>query len=355
MDFNRWWDRDVDEVFWMELTDRPMDEVGVDLKSVQDREESDRAFYGNSLITQVDDGDIVFHYHKTPKAIVGWSRAEGAYWEEEIEWVAHGTAARGKRPRVRPGWKRTLRDYTPLPTPLTLDHLRSHETEVRRVRDSVEDRFGKRGFGIYFPFALSDKRPLRPNQAYLTKFPLDLVRRFEQLAKPVVEGVEATRQERLPGNAKRATTQLGAAYRNADEAAAVFAGDPHQIDPSIVERGVRGHAITQNLLAQEVRRAGVSPLSSAPGDPPFDLLWVYDDVVFVAEVKSLTLKNEEKQLRLGLGQVLRYKHVLAASSRKVQAVLAVERPPTDTSWLGLCDSLDVLLSWPERFSELTQR
>ena len=34
----------------------------------------------------------------------------------------------------------------------------------------------------------------------------------------------------------------------------------------------------------------------------FDIAWDDDDDIVVAEVKSLTTRNEEKQLRLALGQ-----------------------------------------------------
>jgi hypothetical protein len=43
----------------------------------------------------------------------------------------------------------------------------------------------------------------------------------------------------------------------------------------------------------------------------FDLAWQIGRTLFVAQVKSLTLRNEEKQLRLGLGQVLRYADLLS--------------------------------------------
>lgn len=47
------------------------------------------------------------------------------------------------------------------------------------------------------------------------------------------------------------------------------------------------------------------------------------ETYWVAEVKSTTNENEEKQLRLGLGQVLRYHHV-SNQSRKTRAVLVAE-------------------------------
>jgi hypothetical protein len=62
--------------------------------------------------------------------------------------------------------------------------------------------------------------------------------------------------------------------------------------------------------------------------------------------------NEERQLRLGLGQVLRYRHWVERTNREVVAVLAPERRPTDRSWESLCSELGVRLVWPPEFSGL---
>ena len=75
-------------------------------------------------------------------------------------------------------------------------------------------------------------------------------------------------------------------------------------------------------------------------------------ILWVAEIKSLTAKNEEKQLRLGLGQVLRYRHRLVSADKPVRAALVVQRRPSDESWLEVCTSLNVAIAWPDRFAEL---
>jgi len=75
---------------------------------------------------------------------------------------------------------------------------------------------------------------------------------------------------------------------------------------------------------------------------------------FVAEVKSLTESNEEHQLRLGLGQVLRYQHALLDRFHLVHAVLVVEREPGDSAWKRLCRSHDVRLLWPPDFTGLLE-
>jgi hypothetical protein len=63
--------------------------------------------------------------------------------------------------------------------------------------------------------------------------------------------------------------------------------------------------------------AGCADMSTARR-PSFDLGWVHDDCLFVAEVKSVTPANEERQLRLGLGQLLRYRWMLSAASAAVR-------------------------------------
>lgn len=136
----------------------------------------------------------------------------------------------------------------------------------------------------------------------------------------------------------------------ADEDASTSARDPFEIDPNLVDRGVRGHARTQNALAGFVGGLARTP---KPSEPQYDLAWQRDNVLYVAEVKSLTRINEERQLRLGLGQVLRYAHLLAARATRVQPVLAVEREPSDSSWSELCNAQGVLLVWPPDFSALS--
>jgi hypothetical protein len=68
-------------------------------------------------------------------------------------------------------------------------------------------------------------------------------------------------------------------------------------------------------------------------------------------VKSLTEQNEERQLRLGLGQVLRYRSLLSAKGvAEVRAVLVAEHEPSDPSWRALCQEMGVVLLTPPGLS-----
>jgi hypothetical protein len=144
-------------------------------------------------------------------------------------------------------------------------------------------------------------------------------------------------------------------YQPANETPATQPRDPFSIDPNEVDRALGAHAITQNALADWVRSRGMTPLRPGGGAADFDLAWDDGATLTVAEVKSLTRRNETGQLRLGLGQVLHYQMLLSANGRNVRAVLATERAPTDRQWIGLCAAHGVVLVWPGEFDRLETR
>ena len=125
-----------------------------------------------------------------------------------------------------------------------------------------------------------------------------------------------------------------------------------RFDPDAIDRGTNAHKKVQNQLAEAVRERGWEPRSPSDSDPLFDVGWVAANMAWIAEVKSLTSNNEERQLRLGLGQVLSYAHLVDWGFEDNRPVLAVEREPSSDYWPGLCQSHGVALSWPEVFDEL---
>jgi len=146
-----------------------------------------------------------------------------------------------------------------------------------------------------------------------------------------------------------ATSEIGRAYREADESVPdVDRLTAVRKDPDSAGRGLAAHNRTQNLIANAVRSMGMLPLSPKEGEPEFDIAWKTMDALFVCEVKSLLPENEERQLRLAIGQVIRYRQKLSSMGHEpVVAVVATERPPEDGSWQELCDDEGILLVWPE--------
>jgi hypothetical protein len=115
---------------------------------------------------------------------------------------------------------------------------------------------------------------------------------------------------------------------------------------------VRGRRVLagQPSSTSAVARGDRADAEYVGGDPNFDLAW--RDPATVVEVKSLTNANESGQIRLGLGQVLHFQHILELAGEPSRAVLAVESEPSGPEWLGLCARHDVQLVWPATFHTL---
>lgn len=156
--------------------------------------------------------------------------------------------------------------------------------------------------------------------------------------------VDMTLWARTP---RRRRVELGETYVPVDESKSAAARDPFTVDPDLVDRGLRGHAATQNALARFLAGQGIAARRPSASEPDFDLAWVHRGWWYVAEVKSLTGANETKQLRLALGQVLDYQDRLLTRHSNVRAVVVVERRPTDSRWIQLCERHEVTLVWPE--------
>ena len=335
----KWWDGAKDsEVFWLEVTTRT--DLGANLKAPQTNEKGSE-FWSCSFLKEVQAGDVVFHYDASAHAVVASSVASSDFWEDDIVWAARGVFARnaGVQPYTRFGYYVGLESYSELDAPLTLQQIRERTADIRIELDQLK---AAHPGSLYFPFEDGSTRPIRPLQGYLFKLPRFFVDMFS-----------LTRSAGIGSSGLGKRSQVGSDYRRADESASVAQRDPFLVDPALVERASRAHAFTQNALADYVFELGFTPASPNADDPNYDLAWQTTTGWWVAEVKSLSSSNEEKQLRLGLGQVLRYQDTLKRhQALPVGAVLMVEREPTDSTWLNLCEGLGVLLLWPDRLNDV---
>jgi len=342
-----WWDGMAEERFWVEITDRA--DLGSDLAAPQLNEEG-RSYWSYDLVREVGEGDVVLHYAARPnKAIASWSRAVGDPYEDTLTWGAHGQAGgRGPvEPYERPAWRRPLEGPFPLSQPVGMEDSRDAEDVIQAVHDRLKDRFP--GQPLYFPFQLSSRRPVRAFQGYIAKWPRELLQAIPALAA-LEELAEQTRPTPSDPAPAVSLASFGTEYRRPDEEVVTTRDrDPHSVDPNLVDRALRGHRRTQNLLRDALAEAGLTPRSPTAGEPEFDIGWEDGDSLCIAEVKSMSHANEEKQLRLAVGQVLRYAQLLSAGRRPVRRFIALERQPQDPSWLELTAELDIGLMWPETF------
>jgi hypothetical protein len=123
-------------------------------------------------------------------------------------------------------------------------------------------------------------------------------------------------------------------------------------DPAERDRSTATHRRLENWLIARLAQEGIRPLDP-DGDVEFDLAWVErDGSLSVCEVKS-TSGHEDKQVRLGFGQVLHYIARLRASwPRAINPVLFVEAEPLDPVWLPLCHEHGIVLAWPNSWDRI---
>jgi hypothetical protein len=184
-------------------------------------DESGRENWRYTLVKEAELGDIVFHYDKRPEksAIVAYSIIDGAPILETVTWAARGTYARSKGVKAHPrdGFVIPLGSTTALAKPVTLAAMRARAAEIGQLVDDLLNEHGKRP--LYFPFELSERRPLRLLQGYGFKLPRTFVDLFEELAvreqpgpQHNRDGVEDTPRRRgapPPAlNARRAIMQM---------------------------------------------------------------------------------------------------------------------------------------------------
>jgi hypothetical protein len=261
-DLNAWWADDPAQKYWLEITDRP--DIGVDLHCPQ-RDAAGVRTPGYSLLWWVEPSDIMVHWDKNQHAITAWSRAAGPVTEAPTVWLSHHAATRRRLQTAcaQPGWWLDLDGPFPLEQPLTLAQLRDRAGDIRAVHEALQALVEG---SLYFPFSYYRSTVLRPQQPYLNKLPAEFVALFPELAAAVPS---ATSGARPPGPG----LGLGAPYREALVSDVPPSREPFTTDPALVERGLRGHADTQNELAAVLRGAGLDPRSHRPEEPSFNLAW----------------------------------------------------------------------------------
>jgi hypothetical protein len=146
-----------------------------------------------------------------------------------------------------------------------------------------------------------------------------------------------------------ALREFGKAYREADENPPNPEKEaPPSKDPDSTGRGLSAHNRIQNQIAELLQQLGIEPLSPTRDEPEFDIAWKTGETFYVCEIKSITALNEERQLRMAIGQVIRYRQKLAACGHEpIATVVATERRPSESSWQDLCENEGILLLWPD--------
>lgn len=154
----------------MEVTDR--EDLGSDLRAPKsDRNGKPKWHY--ELVRKVQPGDIVFHWHRTfhgSPAIVGWSRAIGPLETIYAPWSPR-TSPQQAPAAIVENWRMPLGNTHLLDRPITREVLLTARNQIVSLEDQLKGDVP--GFR-YYPF-IRYGGSLRAQQAYLTKFPRELL------------------------------------------------------------------------------------------------------------------------------------------------------------------------------------
>ena len=148
-----WWQADPAERYWMEITDRA--DLGADLHAPH-VDDAGREYWSYALVTAVQPGDVVLHWHKSllgAPGIVGYSTAAEGPVADEILWASQGTYGRTRAlTGPEPSWRYALTGFTTSARPVTQEAFRQAEMELRKIKEQLEAHYTG---SLYFPFAFS--------------------------------------------------------------------------------------------------------------------------------------------------------------------------------------------------------
>lgn len=144
-----------------------------------------------------------------------------------------------------------------------------------------------------------------------------------------------------------ATPKGLAPYRSPSLAGRHEPREPFVVDPNELDRATRRHKEIQLTLQAVVIAAG-HELKGGNSFADIDIGWQTGAGLVIAEVKTTTDKNQSRQLRLGLGQLLDYTNALSAEFAPVHGVLVTEHKPPER-WIDLCQSHGIAVAWPPSF------
>jgi len=199
MEINEWWLDDPAQKYWMEITGR--DDIGNDLLAPQ-VSDAGRPEWGYELVRFVKPGDVVLHWStgQGRRGLVAYSSVAGPPGTTTMVWQSRGTTGRTHTgpPTEEPAWTTPLADLKYLPSSITREQLQMHRTAVLDLQARLKEAYG--GARLYLPFYDYGGRELRATQAYLVKFPAQLLTLLGLVTVPgassAKEAIEPSRRTR---------------------------------------------------------------------------------------------------------------------------------------------------------------
>jgi sulfur transfer complex TusBCD TusB component (DsrH family) len=272
-----WWSNLPGERYWCEITDR--DKVGDDLLCPQ-TDESGKPYWSYSLISEIRPGDLIFHYYTPQRAFVGASIAAGTALPDKMAWIPHGTVGRSRTSHApsRPAWRLPIKSYIAASEPLTLAEV---QKDGDWVRDWIADKHASAEI-VAAPFQPYPGK-LRGYQGYLTKMPLEFVRRWPKLKILADQHLGTSYVESLSAELRDDDALLTAVV----EDVSARGGQGFQLSPK-ARRAIEEFAVQRAKLHYEAEGFTVEVHGK-----PFDLRCSSSQGVVYVEVKGTTTSGDK--------------------------------------------------------------
>lgn len=327
---NNWWGESPDECYWCEVTDR--NDLGADLKAPK-LNKTGGEYWGYSLIQNVRQGDIVFHYSTKEKAFIGVSIAGDPVEERPIKWKSHGASGRkdDQPPSAQPGWWRPLYGFSQNSVPLTLTEL-NNEVEIEWIKSWQATKEGEGNGPARVPFQCRSDG-LRGGQGYLFKMPKDFVSRWKKLDD--FASCVSELHEKL---GELATSQ---AFVSKDKSTNFSPKDEGEYLAEIragKQRRTRNHEKLVRVVGEYLQGAGAEV--STPH--PIDLLMT-KPMVIIFEAKTTHSRTPLHAIREAVGQLHEYRKFVGPSDS--QLAILLDQAPDSIVQRYVEKDLGLILLW----------
>lgn len=104
------------------------------------------------------------------------------------------------------------------------------------------------------------------------------------------------------------------------------------------------HMKLQDIVSDALADLGLKPLSWRAPEPIYDLAFELDSMIVVVEVKTLGTGAHSQQMRLGLGQLLEYRHRLSEFHQRDVRGLLVASQLIPAPWPAIFASADAAVA-----------
>lgn len=309
--------------WWVNQGGTYADERSAGYIFARQRSTSGHAIPHHETLTELQPGDGILHYSDRAIQAVSWVRDRYRIDRRPIPW-------RRDSDPDRPGYLVRV-DYYDAEDPVALREI-PLDWRVQEERTGPFERSGDVKQGYLFP--VSPKFAEHIFTMFGSRLTAMTAR--EDGAPPVAEIGAAEEQG------------FGVPYSPADDREPAEEQLPQRVADLVeLDRATRRHMELQDRLATELQRHGIAPRSPGSWQPQFDLAFEHAGQRWVIEVKT-TDPVSAQQIRLGLGQVLEYRHRLSGS----QWSSCERSPPAGNnprgSVAGDCQDLGVVLIAADR-------